>query len=285
MLKPVYSILSAALFVAVHGTVMADETNTEAGQMPSKSADPKNAEEIRACSRANLPDQSMAQNFKLQPVNRAGKSKDIGAVFFIQRMSNEETRATLQVRSPIDIEGVSYLWVDTEQDDRLHLYLPSVQRVRRVSGKNAANSMLGSDFSYEDIKYLQGVSAGGEVKKLADTKAAQRATYSLQVTPPKQDESAYERMIFYIDKTTCVPLKIEFFESGDTLRKRLTADPESLKKIGERWFATQLVMRDLLEKTYTRLHITNVQFDKNINGAIFNQRGFYLGAYLPNSVD
>lgn len=285
MLKPGYSILSTALFIAVHGTVMADPAIAAAEQESSKSADLESAEEIRACSRANLPDQSMAQNFKLQPVNRAGKSKDIGAVFFIQRMSKEETRATLQVRSPIDIEGVSYLWVDTEGDDRLHLYLPSVQRVRRVSGKNAANSMLGSDFSYEDIKYLQGVSAGGDVQKLADTKAGQRATYSIEVTPPKQDESAYERMIFYIDKTTCVPLKIEFFESGNTLRKRLIADPESLKQIGERWFATQLVMRDLSEKTHTRLKISDVEFDKNINGAIFNQRGFYLGAYLPKSSD
>ena len=240
----------------------------------------KSVEEIRACSRANLPEKTMVQNMRLEPTDRAGKSREITASFFIKRFSENETRATLQVRAPLDVSGVSYLWVDSEESDQLFLYLPSLQRVRRVTGKTAANSMLGSDFSYEDIKHLRGISAGGEAEKLADTEFGGRPIYRLQLTQDASEESAYQRIVYGVDKATCVPLQIEFYETENTLRKRLTADAASLQKLGARWLATRLDMRDVKEGTHTRMEITEVEFDENINSAVFNRRGFYLGAYL-----
>ncbi len=136
MLNPVYSALSAALAVVL-AVIITVTLPAHAQDAPAKTAD-----EIRDCSRANLPDESMAQNITLQPTDRAGKTRDIVAVFFLKRLDEEETRGTLQVRSPVDVSGVSYLWVDTGTDDRLFLYLPTVQRVRRITGKTAANSML-----------------------------------------------------------------------------------------------------------------------------------------------
>lgn len=243
----------------------------------------RTADEIRACSRANLPEQTMVQNMTLTSTDRAGKNKVIDASFFLKRFEPEETRGTLQVRAPLDVSGVSYLWIDTKDSDQLFLYLPSLQRVRRVTGKGATESLLGSDFSYEDVKHLRGVSAGGEVQKLADAEVAGRDVDVLQVTAVPGEQSAYERLKFYIDKPTCVPLKVEFFASGDTPGKRLSADVDSLRQIGERWVATRLTMRDLEQKTHTLMEITAIKFDEHVNAAVFNRRGFYLGAYIEQS--
>ena len=243
----------------------------------------KTADEIRECSRDNLPDKTMVQDVNLQSTDRLGKTKDIRAVFYIKRFDKDETRTTLQVRAPVNVSGVSYLWVDSDDSDRLYLYLPSLQRVRRVSGKAVSESMLGTDFSHEDVKHLRSVSAGGEITKLGDSETAGRPTHKLKVIPAASEESAYDHLLFHIDQQTCVPLEIEFFEVGDTPRKRLTADPESLKQLGERWITTRITMRDLKQNTHTLMETIDVEYDESINDAVFNFRGFYLGAYLEKS--
>lgn len=225
----------------------------------------------------------MVQSMVLIPTNRAGKPHSIESIFLLKRFADEETRATLQVRSPLDVSGVSYLWIDANGADQLFLYLPSVQRVRRITGKAAANSMLGSDFSYEDVKYLRGVSAGGTLKRLANGKAQGRSVYALELTPAQSEESAYQRVIFHIDQQTCVPLQTDFYATGDTPVKRLTAAADSLKKLGDRWIARHLNMRNLRKNTHTALNITRVQFGAHINDAVFNSRGFYLAAYQQES--
>lgn len=240
------------------------------------------ASEIRACSRANLPQRTMAQTMRFIPTSRAGKTRKIEAILFLKRFADEQTRATLQVRAPLDVSGVSYLWIDTSGADRLFLYLPSLQRVRRITGKTAANSMLGSDFSYADIKYLRGVTTGGQIKRLDDSTVEDRSTYTLQLIPGTDEESVYQRVVFHIDQKTCVPLQIDFYDQADTPHKRMNAAPDSLEKLGEHWVARRLVMRDLNKKTHTALNITALEFDQHINDAVLNQRGFYLGAYLQN---
>ncbi|MEX2130647.1 MAG: outer membrane lipoprotein-sorting protein [Pseudohongiellaceae bacterium] len=56
--------------------------------------------------------------------------------------------------SPADIRGTAYLnfnWDDAERDDDSWLYLPSLQRVKRIASSDTSDSFLGSDFTYADI--------------------------------------------------------------------------------------------------------------------------------------
>lgn len=225
----------------------------------------------------------MVQTMALEPTSRAGKTQVIKSIFLLKRFTDDETRATLQVRSPLDVSGVSYLWIDTSGADRLQVYLPSLQRVRRITGKSAGNNLLGSDFTYEDVKYLRGVSAGGTFKRLADAEVQSRPAYTLELTPAPSDDSAYQRVVFHIDQKTCVPLQIDFYNTGDTPIKRMSAAADSLKKLGKRWIAQHLTMRNLRKNTHTALKISQVEFDNHINDAVFNPRGFYLAAYMQDS--
>ena len=57
-------------------------------------------------------------------------------------------------QTPADIRGTAYLnfdWDDTELDDDSWLYLPSIQRVKRLASSDKSDSFLGSDFTYADI--------------------------------------------------------------------------------------------------------------------------------------
>ncbi len=66
----------------------------------------------------------------------------------------EDSKYLVQFESPADIRGTSYLnfdWDDVDRDDDSWLYLPSLQRVKRLANNDTSDSFLGSDFTYADI--------------------------------------------------------------------------------------------------------------------------------------
>jgi hypothetical protein len=59
--------------------------------------------------------------------------------------------------SPSDVEGTAYLtyeWEDENREDDSWLYLPAMEKIRRVASSNESGSFMGSDFSYADINGL-----------------------------------------------------------------------------------------------------------------------------------
>ncbi len=71
---------------------------------------------------------------------------------------DQDTRSLSQFDSPADLRGTAYLnydWADPETDDDSWLYLPSLQRVKRIATSDTSDSFLGSDFTYADINGLE----------------------------------------------------------------------------------------------------------------------------------
>jgi len=71
-------------------------------------------------------------------------SKDYGA----------DTKTLSLFESPADIRGTAYLnfdWNENQRDDDSWLYLPALQRVKRLATSDTSDSFLGSDFTYADI--------------------------------------------------------------------------------------------------------------------------------------
>lgn len=70
----------------------------------------------------------------------------------------QDNRTLSQFDSPADIRGTAYLnydWDDSDEDDDSWLYLPSLQRVKRIASSDTSDSFLGSDFTYADINGLE----------------------------------------------------------------------------------------------------------------------------------
>lgn len=59
--------------------------------------------------------------------------------------------------APADVKGTSYMshdWKDSAKEDKAWLYLPALQKVKRVSSAQESGSFMGSDFTYADINGL-----------------------------------------------------------------------------------------------------------------------------------
>ena len=66
----------------------------------------------------------------------------------------DDTKSLSLFESPADIRGTAYLnfdWDESLRDDDSWLYLPALQRVKRLATSDKSDSFLGSDFTYADI--------------------------------------------------------------------------------------------------------------------------------------
>jgi hypothetical protein len=61
-------------------------------------------------------------------------------------------RMLIRFTYPNDIKGTAFLvWEHPEGEDERFLFLPALGRVRRITGAEAQDNFVGSDFTYEDI--------------------------------------------------------------------------------------------------------------------------------------
>jgi hypothetical protein len=228
------------------------------------------AEEIRACVRGNLPARTSVQTIELESLDRAGGRRTLVARLHWKRFGEGQHRLRIRVDKPLDLRGSSYLVIEKDSTDDMFMYLPAVQKVRRITSGMISDSLWGTDFGYEDIKHLQGIAAEGAVERLADSTVADRAVYVLAMVPESSGESTYSKIVSFVARDNCIAIKTDFYERGDAPRKVLLADLDQLTREGDRWSARSLEMRDLESQTTSRLRVVETRDDVEIPDRTFN---------------
>ncbi len=81
----------------------------------------------------------------------------------------------------------------------------------------------------------------------------------VETQPEDASSSAYESLLTFIDKETCIPLKIEMYGPGGRVRKVLNVDPNQIQKRGDVWIAHHAMMKDVRDYTETQLLVESVE--------------------------
>lgn len=234
-------------------------------------------QKVLDCMRANIPETLRIQDVELSATDRTGGTRTLkGKVFAIKEKGL--ARAMLAIRSPSDLNGAAYLMRQTEgtRGDEIYFYLPAVSRVRRISGASADTSLLGTDFSYNDMKELQNAFAGQSAKLEKPDVVEQRPTWVLSLAPQAGATSRYSGVRAWVDQKSCIALKVEFYE-GKTVRKQFSAPAASLQQAANYWYAGEAQMQDLKEGTRTRLKIVGVTSGAELPSRLFDPQMFYTG--------
>lgn len=229
------------------------------------------AEAVRDCVEANFPERSSLQHIELHSVDRAGGTRDLEARVHWKRF-DKYPRAMIRVDAPKDVKNAAYLMIEGEGEDgeQVYVYMPAMKKVRRITTTTASNQLWGTDFSYEDMKLLQGAARKGSVVLVGGGEISGRATHVLETRLNKEAESSYQRVVSHVDVESCVALRTEFFERGESPRKVLEADPSSLIRDGSRWMATRFEMNDQKNQTRTVLVVARSEMDAELPDRIFN---------------
>lgn len=236
----------------------------------------RTAEDIRQCSRANFPQQTAVQEFDLTSSDQAGVETRQKGKLSWRNGDNDLTQINICFTAPATLNGSCYLVLEKEDTDDIFVYLPSINRVKRVIGGATSQTLLGTDISYADLKQLQGLAAGGSLKRLEDGKLGELPVYVLEGRPNPSQESPYVRVVSHIDKQTCVPLQVDFYAVGDVQRKQLTVEHGSLAEVEGRWQVRDLKLEDMHHSTVTTVKFGETEYDGEIAKRVFNMRSFYV---------
>ena len=230
---------------------------------------PGTVEDIEACLQRTLPARTSIQRVSVDVADGEGELSRSRATIHWKRFESGLASVLLRFSEPPQRAGMAMLARQQQKGSpETYLYLPELRQTRRVSAKSAAGSMFGTDFSYEDFAYLQGVAERGERARLPDREIAGRSCYVLE-SVPDEAEAAYERVLYFLERERCTPLRAEFFGAGGTLRKVLEVDPSRVEAHGDRFIPMESVMRDLDAGTQTRVRVESIEPDVEIRDRFF----------------
>jgi len=179
--------------------------------------------------------------------------------------------------SPPRDKGVKYLKIK----DNMWMYLPSVDKVIKISGAMLRQSMMGSDFSYEDAmesaqlleKYTATLISEEVIpitfRQGEKTVTKARPCYVVDLTA-KVKEVTYFRRVVYVDKELFVPAKEDLYAvSGKKLKEMTMGD---IRRFGTRYYPMYMTMSNLLRaNSRTEMFITRAEFDIPIDPKMFTE--------------
>jgi len=176
------------------------------------------------------------------------------------------TNSFTEFLSPPRDKGVKYLKIE----DNMWMYLPSVEKIIKIAGHMLRQSMMGSDFSYEDALESAKLLEKYQAELVSEEVLEDSPCYVIDLTARVKEVTYYRRRI-WVDKNLFIPLKEELFAVSGKKLKVMTLG--NMKKFGTRFYPTYMVMRDLLRKnSKTEMIISKVEFDLKIPEEIFTQR-------------
>ena len=235
------------------------------------------AQKLLDCMHANVPPTLRAQQIELSVTDREGTSRKLVGRLYAAPDDKGRIQAMLKIDGPADLAGAAYLVRESDDylKDGMYVYLPSVRRVRRVSGTFADGALMGTHFSYNDFRQLQTAFAGTPATlEDAEEQIDGRAAKILDFAPAP--ESRYSKVRVWVDPKYCLPVKADFYEGGK-ISKELTVPVASPKVTGAYWYLSEIHMRDLKDGSGSILRSTGVSAPQNIPGSNFDPQSFYIG--------
>lgn len=153
----------------------------------------------------------------------------------------------------------------------IKIYYPSAERVMRLSGHMLRQSMMGSDFSYEDMTE--------KAKKLREEYTAEvkgeeeidgTPCYLMVMTSKLEKQTYFTRKV-WVDKQRFLVLKEELYAKSGKLLKILHA--ADIKTYKNRFYPTRVTMEDKLRQdSKTEIVFKKIEFDIVIPEDTFSER-------------
>lgn len=171
--------------------------------------------------------------------------------------------------TPATVKGTaSMTYTHKSGDDDQWLFLPSIDRVKRISSSNKSGPFMGSEFAFEDL-------SSQEVEKytykyIADETVNGEACYKVE-RYPVSTTSGYKRNVVWYNKTKGFRVeKTEYYDRKDALLKTLTFS-DYKQYTSKYWRASTMEMKNHQNGKGTLLTFTEYKFDISLTAEDFSQ--------------
>jgi outer membrane lipoprotein-sorting protein len=152
--------------------------------------------------------------------------------------------------------------------DEIYLYFPDAEEVIRLQGSALRDSVLGSDFSYEDMTGEKGLLSAYDVSLMGTEEVDGHECYKI-LMEAKSRRVPYPKQIVWVDSELFIGRKAEKYSLSDKLLKEmLVTDVEIVDGLP---VPMRLVMQDKMKKnSSTEFIVEKIEIDPRIDPAVFS---------------
>ncbi len=177
-----------------------------------------------------------------------------------------------EFQSPARDKGVKYLKLQKS----LYMYLPRTEKVVTISGHMLRQSVMDSDFSYEDMLESRALLNDYNVKVLGSEPMLGEDSWQLELTAKREDVT-YPKRKMWVGKKTYIPLRTERYAASGQLLKVMSSEGVTAVK-GGRYYPMKWTMEDKMRKgTKSVLSFDDIQFDAAVDDGLFSRRNLMKG--------
>ncbi|WP_084604828.1 outer membrane lipoprotein-sorting protein [Desulfonatronum thioautotrophicum] len=175
----------------------------------------------------------------------------------------------IRFTSPADISGTGFLSIEDGQGGtEQFLYLPALNRTRRIAATQKGRSFVNTDFTYEDMERRPVDDSEHAVTGSETIEGVE--TWILESRPKPSSDSQYSLIRLWVAKDLHVPLKINFFDQRDRHVKQYRV--QRLENIQGIWTETRVIMEDLTSGHSTVLETRSIEYNVGLPESLFTQQ-------------
>ena len=153
-------------------------------------------------------------------------------------------------------------------EDEIYLYFPDSEDVIHLQGAALRESLLGSDFSYEDMTGSSSRLDDYEVALEGTEEIDGHETYRLRLTAKRRDV-VYPIQVAWIDSEQFVTRRVELFSGRGRALKRLAVT--DFREVGDKVIAVRLEMSDFMKKdSLTVFAVDTITVDEPVDEGLFS---------------
>ena len=181
----------------------------------------------------------------------------------------DESWNLIRFTEPANIRGTGLLIHNTTQGaSDQWLYLPALERVRRVGSDNRGGSFVQSELYYEDLEDRAPRKDRHRILR-EDTYEGTPVTV-LESVPQDATNSVYSKRVRWVHEQTMIPLRVDFYEGSAEPVKRRTV--QRIERIQGYWTVMDSVVTDLDSGRKTVLAVEEIVYDQDLPQDLFGRR-------------
>ncbi len=244
-----------------------------AGIVGLAAADSLSGEEIMARVYERETGEDRQATMEMVLINRHGAQR-VREIKQFERDFGEVEKTIMFFLAPADVRNTSFMsWsYDDVSDDQQWLYLPALNRIRRIAGDDRSDNFMGSDFTYEDMAERHVEEDEHEV--IGEEIIDGRECYVVK-NIPREDGYMYDRTITWVNQEDWMVEKREFYDlDGELLKVLRNHEYEEIQGI---LTVVKAEMNDLQDDHKTVMKVKEVKYNTGISEDQFTERTMRMG--------
>lgn len=179
-----------------------------------------------------------------------------------------EIATLIRFTDPEDIAGTGLLTLDhSSAETDQWVYLPAMDRVRRISSSRKSGRFVNSEYYYDDLRDRK---VSRDLHRIAGHEVVNGiACDVLESIPVEAGNSAYLKRVSWIDPATLIPMRVDLYEKN-LLEPNKRLSVGKVKKVQGFWTVMDTTMTELASGNATRLVLDRIIYDRKLPSNLFS---------------